>query len=60
MIFLAWKTGNAKGLHMLRRMERSLVDLCDLIYWSVILRLLGMYMRFDDERVVDDAKLCLE
>jgi hypothetical protein len=45
---------------MLRRMERSLVDLCDLIYWSVIIRLLGMYMRFDDERVVDDAKLCLE
>jgi len=30
---------------VLRRMGRSLVDLCDLIYCSVILRLLGMYMR---------------
>jgi len=44
-VFPSIEHGNGQGSCMPRRMERSLVDLCDLIYCSVILRLLGMYMR---------------
>jgi len=57
MFFLAWNMEMGKGLRMLRRMGRSLVDLCDLIYCSVILRLLGMYLRLMTRGVM---KLCLE
>jgi len=57
MLFLAWNTEMAKDLRMLRRMRRSLVDSWDLIYCSVILRLLGMYMRLMTREVM---KLCLE